>query len=131
MISTIGFALFSLAALFPSSVSGAIVKRSADDSSLCTYTFNVVASPGEACPSSAPSDDALDEIQASLAYLNSWRSDLDSWRSDLNSWRIDLNSRLADAVTYKRWGRKDCPDTARLVYEGTYTKVYLINCAIS
>ena len=61
-----------LAALFHSSVSGAIVKRSADDSpqQQCSYSFNVLANTGETCPPSAPSDVTLAEIQASLADLN-------------------------------------------------------------
>ena len=112
MNAKIGFALLNLAALLHTSVSDVIVKRGTDDSPLCTYTFDVFANPGESCPSSTPSDGRLAEIQASL-------DDFNSWRNDLNSWRNDLNSRLTGGVTYKRWGRKDCPRTSRLVYEGS------------
>ena len=129
MISTISFALLSLAALLHSSVSGAIVKRSADDSpQQCSYSFNVLANTGETCPSSAPSDVTLAEIQASLADLTSMLAGMKALTN--NSVEEDTESRSSGRgrvrLTYNRWGRKECPDTATLVYEGrTYS--FLVN----
>ena len=116
-----------LAALLHSSVFGAIVKRSADDSpQQCSYSFNVLANTGETCPSSAPSDVTLAEIQASLAELTSMLTGMKALTN--NSVEEETESRNSGRgrvrLTYKRWGRKECPDTATLVYEGkTYSCV--------
>ena len=120
MISTISFALLSLAALLHSSVSGAIVKRSADDSpQQCSYSFNVLANTGETCPSSAPSDVTLAEIQASLADLNSMLAGMKGLtNTSAESTEGHSSGDGGNTLTYKRWGRKECPDTATLVYEG-------------
>ena len=120
MISTISFALLSLAALLHSSVSGAIVKRSADDSQQqCSYSFNVLANTGETCPSSAPSDDRLANIEASLADLTNMLAGIRGL-TDNSSESTEDGSTGGGGVrlNYKRWGRKTCPDTATLVYEG-------------
>ena len=120
MLSTLGLALISLAALLHSSVSGAIAKRSADDSpQQCSYSFNVLANTGETCPSSAPSDVTLAEIQASLADLNSMLAGINGFTNTSAESTEGHNSGGGGAtLTYKRWGRKECPDTATLVYEG-------------
>ena len=120
MISTISFALLSLAALLHSSVSGAIVKRSADDSpQQCSYSFNVLANTGETCPSSAPSDVTLAEIQASLETINTMLAGM-TGLTNISAEGTEEGSSSGRGVTltYKRWGRKECPDTATLVYEG-------------
>ena len=120
MLSTLGLALISLAALLHSSVSGAIAKRSADDSpQQCSYSFNVLANTGETCPSSAPSDVTLAEIQASLADLTSMLTGMRGL-TDTSSESTEGGSTGGGGgtLTYKRWGRKECPDTATLVYEG-------------
>ena len=110
-----------LAALLHSSVSGAIVKRSADDSpQQCSYSFNVLANTGETCPSSAPSDVTLAEIQASLADLTSMLAGMRALANTSAEATDEDGSSDSGGVrlTYKRWGRKECPDTATLVYEG-------------
>ena len=120
MNAKIGFALLNLAALLHSSVSGAIVKRSADDSpQQCSYSFNVLANTGETCPSSAPSDVTLAEIQASLADLNSMLAGMKGLtNTSAESTEGHSSGDGGNTLTYKRWGRKECPDTATLVYEG-------------
>ena len=122
MSSTRTLFLLSLAALLHSSMSDAIAKRSADDSpQQCSYSFNVLANTGETCPSSAPSDVTLAEIQASLADLTSMLAGMKALTN--NSVEEDTESRSSGRgrvrLTYNRWGRKECPDTATLVYEGT------------
>ena len=128
MISTISFALLSLAALLHSSVSGAIAKRSADDSpQQCSYSFNVLANTGETCPSSAPSDVTLAEIQASLANLNIMLAGMKGLtNTSAESTEGHSSGDGGNTLTYKRWGRKECPDTATLLYEGK-TSSFVLN----
>ena len=124
MISTLGITLLCLAALLHSSVSGAIVKRSADDSQQqCSYSFNVLANTGETCPSTSPrSDNNLTELATIMAKQHADLEDkLSAILSRLgpdDSSSSETSSGDGTGVNYKRWGRTTCPDTATLVYEG-------------
>ena len=118
-----------LTALLHSSVSGAIVKRSADDSpQQCSYSFNVLASTGETCPSSAPSADG--NFTALATTISAQYADVENKLNAILA-RLGLDDNITEAassgassggggggVNYKRWGRTTCPATSSLIYEG-------------
>ena len=112
-----------LASLTCTAFSGA-VRRSADDSTLCSYSFNVLASTGETCPS-GPSADSLTELKNAITAQHAdLEAKLDFLLSQLASNQTSTEDNGGGtgggggSVNYKRWGRTTCPDTATLVYEG-------------
>ena len=112
--------------LFGRISAGTIAKRNAGNftAEVCSYTFNVVAGTGETLPSGisngslaqltssmtshyADVDAKLDAILAALAQHDDDTGDDDDNASGGNV-----------GVVYKRWGRKECPENATLLYEG-------------
>ena len=113
--------------------SGTIVKRSHDDTQLCSYSFSVDASDTTTCPSLS-STASLTELPASLTEL---RSSIYAQHANIEHKLNTLLARQTNncsggsdnsggggdsgpgvTLTYKRWGRTTCPDNATLIYAG-------------
>ena len=86
-----------LAALLHSSVSGAIVKRSADDSpqQQCSYSFNVLANTGETCPSFAPSADG--NLTALATTISAQYADVEDKLNAILA-RLGLDDNITEAA---------------------------------
>ena len=66
--------------------------------------------------------EALDILVTSLAEADNSTADENS---DTNG-SDDDTGMYSGGVTYKRWGRTECPENATLVYEGSQ-KLYIFN----
>ena len=112
---------------------GTIVKRSHDDTQLCSYSFSVDASDTTTCPSLSGTA-SLTELPASLTEL---RNSIYAQHANIEYKLNTLLARQANncsggsdnsggggdsgsgvTLTYKRWGRTTCPDNATLIYAG-------------
>ena len=91
---------------------------------VCSYTFNVMTSTGETC-SSGPSSTALMDIHDLISNqtaeieqkLNTILAALSGGVGGANT----ENEGSTIEVTYKIWGRKECPANATEIYTGKST----------
>ena len=105
---------------------GTIAKRNAENNTaeVCSYTFNVVAGTGETL-SSGPSGGGLAQLGSSVtSQLADLEAKLDALLAGQAKHDDDTedddngDSGGSTGVVYKRWGRKECPANATLIYKG-------------